>query len=60
MIVITANNVLGHETLCHILPVHQAQIIHGVLEKVLGLELGGAGQVEPHRGGVLWGDFAAT
>ena len=33
-----------HEPLCHVLPIQQAQIIHGGLEKFLGVELGGAGQ----------------
>jgi len=31
------------------LPVQKAQIIHGVLQKFLGLELGGAGQGYPHQ-----------
>ena len=59
MIIIVANNLLVHEIVCHILPVHEAQIIHGVLEKVLGLELGGAGQVIPHQQGRLRGNFVA-
>ena len=35
---------LCHQTLRHILPVYQAQLVHGILEKLLGRELVGLGK----------------